>query len=276
MLGLKGSLNEYELDLLRQRSVEARYEKAKRGELIVAAPVGYLKTGSKRGGDQRLEKDPDSRVQETIELAFRKCFELGSVRQALMWFIEEGLQLPVRSANGELSCKRPVYPMLYQMLTNPAYGGAYAYGRSESKPHYKDGLGHTKSRRRKREEWIALLPGHHEGYISWEEFERLQEMISTNNLSRGKGAARGGSALLSGLIHCRRCARKLVVAYTGTNHDAPRYYCHRGNLDSGEAKCIAFGGVPVDRAIAQQVLRVVAPAAREAAMLAYKLERFHS
>jgi DNA invertase Pin-like site-specific DNA recombinase len=269
LLGLKGSLNEYELDLLRQRSVEARYEKAKRGELIVAAPIGYLKTGSKRGGDLRIEKDPNTRVQEAIELAFRKCMELGSVRQALMWFIEEGLQLPVRNSLGELSWRRPVYPMLHQMLTNPVYGGAYAYGRSEHKPSYEDGRARTKARRRKREEWIALLPGHHEGYISWEEFERLGEMIASNNLSRGKGAARGGSALLSGLIHCRQCARKLVVAYTGTNHDVPRYCCHRGHLDSGEAKCISFGGVPVDGAVAKQILRVVAPAAREAAMLAY-------
>src|SRR6056297_1884474 len=109
LLGLKGSLNEYELDLLRQRSLEARYEKARRGELIVAAPVGYMKTGTRRAGDQRLEKDPNARVREAIELAFSKCFELGSVRQALLWWLEEGLQLPVRNDRGDLSWKRPTY-----------------------------------------------------------------------------------------------------------------------------------------------------------------------
>ncbi len=107
LLGLKGSLNEYELDLLRQRSVEVRYEKAKRGELYVSAPIGFLITGSTRAGDQRLEKDPDARVREAIALVFRKCFELGSLRQTLLWFLEEGLQMPARNAQGNLSWKRP-------------------------------------------------------------------------------------------------------------------------------------------------------------------------
>ena len=102
LLGLKGSLNEYELDLLRQRSVEARREKARRGELIQAAPVGYIKTE-----DQRLEKDPDLRVQQAILLVFRKFSELGTVRQTLMWFLEYGLQVPTRNPCGETFWKRP-------------------------------------------------------------------------------------------------------------------------------------------------------------------------
>lgn len=104
LLGLKGSLNEYELDLLRQRSQEARYEKARRGELIVAAPVGYLKTG-----ESFVEKDPDQRVQQAIALLFRKFVEIGSVRQTLLWFLEHGLQLPARTPQGETCWKRPSY-----------------------------------------------------------------------------------------------------------------------------------------------------------------------
>src|SRR5687767_2151526 len=118
LLGLKGSLNEYELDLLRQRSLEARREKAKRGELVVAAPVGYLKTP-----DQCLEKDPDHRVQEALLLVFRKFLELGTVRQTLLWFLEEELLLPVRVGGAETIWKRPTYAGIYRILTNPTYGG---------------------------------------------------------------------------------------------------------------------------------------------------------
>lgn len=118
LLGLKGSLNEYELDLLRQRSVEARREKARRGELIVTSPAGYLKSD-----DQRLQKDPDRRVQEAVLLVFNKFLELGTVRQTRLWFLEHGLQLPVRSGRGELSWKRPSYGTVYRMLTNPVYAG---------------------------------------------------------------------------------------------------------------------------------------------------------
>src|SRR3954470_12446279 len=112
LLGLKGSLNEYELDLLRQRSVEARREKARRGELIVAAPAGYIKTP-----DQRLEKDPDRRIQEAVQLVFTKFMELGTVRQTLLWFLEHELQLPVVGRRGEVHWVRPSYSTVHQILS---------------------------------------------------------------------------------------------------------------------------------------------------------------
>src|SRR3974390_2226935 len=124
LLGLKGSLNEYELDLLRQRSLSARHEKARRGELVVAAPVGFLKAGD------RLEKDPDRRVQEAINLVFDKVAELGSARQALLWFQEHRLDLPTRRNNGNVVWRRPCYATIHRMIANPIYGGAYAYGKS--------------------------------------------------------------------------------------------------------------------------------------------------
>src|ERR1700751_3148909 len=152
LLGLKGSLNEYELDLLRQRSLEARREKAKRGGLIVRAPVGYVKS------EDRLEKDPDRRVQEAILSVYGKFSELGTVRQTLLWFLERDLQLPVQTVEGEIDWKRPTYQTVYQMLTNPAYGGAYAYGKTEHVTEYENGEPRRRCHHKPRQRWLVLIP----------------------------------------------------------------------------------------------------------------------
>lgn len=263
LLGLKGSLNEYELDLLRQRSVEARREKAKRGELLIVSPVGYRK------GEQRLEKDPDRRVQEAIQLVFHKLLELASVRQVLLWFLEHGLELPVTNAREQVHWKRPTYGMVRSMLTNPAYGGAYAYGKTEQLTRYEGGEPRQSIRRKPREQWLSFIPGAHEGYVSWEQFERVQATIAQNVFGRDHvGAAQRGPALLAGLLHCRRCGHKLLVTYTGCGHDVLRYHCRRGWLDKGEPTCIGFAGLTVDEAVAKEILRVVQPAAIEAATMA--------
>src|SRR5499427_4275171 len=267
LLGLKGSLNEYELDLLRQRSLEARREKARRGELIVSAPVGYVKA------EARLEKDPDRRIQEAVLSVFSKFAELGSVRQTLMWFLENDLQLPVQTADGDVHWRRPRYANVHRMLTNPAYGGAYAYGRTEHSTRYEEGKPRQASRRKGRDEWLALIPNTHEGYISWERFEEVQRAISGNVRGLGQsGAVQDGSAILSGLLRCRRCGRRLTVQYTGRDQDIVRYCCIRGYLDNGQPKCITFGGTNVDEAVSRQLLRVVGPVAVESAVMASEEE----
>ncbi len=266
LLGLKGSLNEYELDLLRLRGLEAQREKAGRGELVVSVPGGY-----RVGDDGELEKTPDRRVRQVIELLFAKFFELGSARQVMLWLRAAQIQVASnRDRHGTVTWKDATSDYVYGVLTNPTYAGAYAYGRTKQRARIVDGQLRTTATRVRRSDWAVLLHDHHEGYISWPQFERVEQMLSKNAQNRGsQGAARRGSALLTGLVWCRRCGHRMGVNYSGSGARIRRYTCDAANGRHGAPKCVSFSAVDVDAQVGLQLLAVVQPGAIEAARRAH-------
>lgn len=265
LLGLKGTMNEYELDLLRLRGLEARREKAARGEYHAKVAVGYRKTE-----DGRLEMTPDLRVQQALRLAFAKVFELGSARQVLLWMREQGLTMPVnRNHRGEVIWKAPSFSWLYQIITNPIYAGAYVYGRTSTRRAVRDGEVTQRIVRVPREEWKVLLHDRIAAYIDWDQFERIQTMLSKNSQARrarssAPGAAKRGAALVAGLLRCRRCGQKLLVSYSGAAGRVARYTCNRDSTDRGGDACLSFSSIDVDDHVGRAVLAVTRPAAIEA------------
>ena len=268
LLGLKGTMSEFELNLLRQRSVEAIRQKARRGELQYCLPVGYLWTA-----DGKIEMDPDQRVQQALRSVFSKMTELGSVRQVLLWFRRERVELPMRifdQPKGRAVWNLPIYTTVLKLLTNPIYAGAYAFGKTKARTTMLDGRARkTAGHKKPRSEWTVLIPDHHPGYISWEQYERNQAMISANAHMKSRmepKAGRGGKGLLAGLLRCRRCGRMLHVAYTGRHSVVLRYHCKGAQINHGEDWCISFGGIRIDQAVAGEVLAAIGGNAVEAAL----------
>jgi DNA invertase Pin-like site-specific DNA recombinase len=268
LLGLKGTMSEFEATLIRQRSIEAIRQKAARGELWIPIPVGFCWTLN-----SKIEKNPDQRVQQTIQLVFEKMRELGSMRQVLIWFRQQNVCLPVATPHaGEPSIvwRLPLYQTVQAILTNPVYAGAYAFGKTETRTKVVEGRARRRSGYRKpRSEWMVLIQDHHPGYLSWEEYERNQAMIAANtHMQSGvePKAGRGGRALLSGLLRCRRCGRMLYVSYMGPRATVIRYACRGTVLDCGEGPCISFGGLRVDAGVGNEVLHAVEGNAIEAAL----------
>ena len=273
LLGMKGSISEFELGVLRARMLDAARAKARRGELRISVPIGYI-----WHREIGLGFDPDLRIQEAIRLIFARFRALGSARQVLMSMRAEQIHFP-RPSDGKKLVAFDWTPIRYRnvisVLKNPFYAGAYVYGKSEKRTVIVDGrarksYGHGKPL----EAWEVLLKDHHEGYIDWAEFERNQVQLAANAYGRVGGAksGRGGRALLAGLLSCGRCGRRLVVSYTGRPPGQPVYRCDRPNLMLGLPRCMTFGGSRIDAAMARELLRAVEPMAIEAALEA---ERMH-
>jgi DNA invertase Pin-like site-specific DNA recombinase len=270
LLGLKGTMSEYELSLMRQRGIAARDSKARRGEFRFTLPPGFC--WSEAG---RIEIDPDEHVADTIRLVFAKFRELGSARQVFLWLRSADLKLPVVLRNLEvcrLAWKAPAYHGVMQILHNPLYAGAYAYGRRGQRTRIVDGRARKVSGLAKpRDEWDVLLRDHHPGYIGWQEYEDTQKLLLENAHMKkncARKSARGGRALLTGLMRCGRCGRMMRVFYGNATGNAHRYQCRGDDAHVGAGLCIGIGGVRIDRAVALQLLEAVSDRAVEAAIFA--------
>src|SRR6266508_1022899 len=270
---MKGSISEFELGVLRARMLAAARAKARRGELRISVPVGYI-----WHREIGLGFDPDLRLQEVIRLIFARFRELVRARQTLLSLRADQVHFP-RPSDGKKLVAFEWTPIRYRnviaVLKNPFYAGAYAYGKSEKRTEIVDGrarksYGHGKPLA----EWEVLLKDHHEGYIDWAEFERNQKQLAVNNYDKVGGAksGRGGRALLAGLLSCGHCGRRLAVSYSGRSPGQPVYRCNLPNQMLGLPRCLTFGGLRVDAAVARELLRAVEPMAIEAALEA---ERMH-
>jgi excisionase family DNA binding protein len=266
LLGMKGTFSELELSVFRQRSREALRLKAARGELQTTVAIGY-----RRGAGDRLEQDPDRRIREALSLVFRKFAEIGSVRQLVLWLRQEGIDLPIAVSGRQgntMQWRPPRYHSVHRLLTNPVYAGAYVYGRTYTRARFEAGrkvITHGVMRRR--EDWEVLIRDHHEGYISWAEYDRNQNIIAGNANMKGAmvpGSVRNGDALLAGLLRCGHCGRKLKILHNA-RHGA-RYICCTETGYSADQKCIVFSNGRIDAAVSAEVLRAISPLAIEAAL----------
>jgi hypothetical protein len=270
LLGLKGTMSEYELSLIRQRGLAARDAKVSRGEYRFALPPGlcWNEVGT-------IELDPDEHMQEAVRLVFAKFKELGTARQVFLWLRATNIKMPMMRRNVDvckMEWKAPAYHSLMQIPHNPLYAGAYAFGRVGQRTKVVDGRSQkTNGHKKPRDEWSTLIQDHHPGYISWQEYEENQRLLLENahmkkNCDRKSG--RGGRALLTGLMRCGRCGRMMRVFYGMAKGNAHRYQCRGDDAHVGAGLCIGIGGVRVDKVIALACLDAVSDRAIEAAIFA--------
>jgi DNA invertase Pin-like site-specific DNA recombinase len=269
VLGLKGTMSEAELHILRARLEGGIRNKAARGELRRGLPVGFVWGDD----DGEVRFHPDEAVTSAIRAAFTRFAEFGSVRQVWLWFRSEKLSFPLQTHGVEgIRWVAPTYTAIHHLLTNPVYAGAYVYGRTRRERYVAtDGTIQQRIRRLPRAEWGVLLPNHHEGFIDWETYEANQARIDSNvhpHPHLPGGAVREGAALLQGLATCGHCGRRLHTHYRGRS-GAPGYHCSGKDLVAGRGiYCLTVGGTQIDEAVTTAFLAALTPAAVDAALVA--------
>lgn len=272
LLGLKGTMSEAELHVLRARLDGGIRNKAARGELRRGLPVGFVWGES----DGEILRHPDAAVSAAVRAVFDRFAEFGSARRVWLWLRNEGLSFPLQAhARAPLRWVAPTYTAIHAVLSNPVYAGAYAYGKSRTEQFVDDqGLVRKRIRMLPRGQWAVLIPGHHEGYVDWPTFEANQQRLGANTRPQPHkpgGALREGAALLQGLATCGHCGRKLRTHYRG-RQQAPGYHCaNKSVVDGRGVYCLNVGGVQIDEAVAKAFLAAIAPAGSIAAVRAAEL-----
>jgi DNA invertase Pin-like site-specific DNA recombinase/predicted DNA-binding transcriptional regulator AlpA len=265
VLGLKGTMSEAELHLIRSRLTEGLRHKAARGELRQGLPVGL-----DYDENDRVVITPDEAVAEAIATVYRRFDELGSARQVLLSLLEDGLLLPRRpTGSRRITWAAASYPAVHDLLSNPAYAGAFVFGRTRAwKRVDVSGKVISGVRVLPREQWAVLIPGHHPGFITWEKYEANTARLRANwrpPRGHGGGAPREGAALLQGLLRCGRCGRIMQTGYSGPKGNSPRYVCARAKqLYGTERGCCSIGGGRLEKTILAELFAVLEPACLEA------------
>jgi DNA invertase Pin-like site-specific DNA recombinase len=272
LLGLKGTMSEAELHILRARLDGGIRNKAARGELRRGLPVGLV--WGEEDGEVRFH--PDEAVTGAIRTVFERFTEMGSVRKVWLWFRSHELLFPLQSSRWpEIQWTSPTYTAIHHVLTNPAYAGAYAYGKTRHE-RYIDDDGRVRSRIRKlpRDQWQVLITDHHQGFIDWQTYQANQARIASNTRPRrhqAGGAVREGAALLQGIARCGRCGRHLRVYYQGRT-SSPGYHCPANTPVNGRGSyCLRVGGRQIDDAVAKAFLAAISPAGIDACLQAETL-----
>lgn len=264
LLGLKGTMSEAELHVIKQRMLQGKLAKAKRGELGFLLPMGYV---CKPNGE--VVKDPDEQAQSVIELVFDLFERYGTLHAVLRQLVAEQVQMPCRvhcgDQKGELEWRRPNRVSLSNLLHNPAYAGVYAYGRRPADPRRKQpgrpGTGRIVARP---DEWAVCLKDRLPAYITWEQYERNLRQLELNTKAAA-GVIRQGPSLLAGLIVCGRCGRRMAVTYSN-NGKTLRYHCYREVVDYAGPACQSLLGTPLDEMVTDLVLQALKPAALDVSL----------
>lgn len=261
LLGLKGTMSEAELHILRQRMWQGALQKARRGELPSKGPVGYV-----RVADQ-LAFDPDEQARDVVRLIFDQFDRLGTMNAVLRYLVAHGIQMPVRPARGpskgQLEWRRPSQSSLQNMLSHPAYAGAYVFGRSCQS---KQARQQKRPSRLPRDQWLVLLRDRHPAYISWQQYEENQLRLEQNR-SRyaSRCSVRKGRALLAGLVVCGRCGYRFRTQYGGRGTQ-PRYTCSANQSRLGEQNCQSLAAKSLDDEVARLTLKALEPSALDVSL----------